>query len=110
VVQIKVTETHKWHISGEITDANPKVPHVDSQRYFEECAKKRKQQREQADEGQIEKKVEYKIIEEKVLMKVRPDQFIIHLLGMLLLALGTYATLKALSGRASVSQEFPLTL
>lgn len=30
-------------------------------------------------------------------MKARPEQFVLHLLGMLLVILGTYATLRALS-------------
>lgn len=33
-VKIKVTETHKWHISGFITDVNPDIPEAPAD-YFE---------------------------------------------------------------------------
>ena len=43
VVKIKVTETHKWHISGHIIDANPTIPHVEAAAYFAECERVRKE-------------------------------------------------------------------
>jgi hypothetical protein len=43
VVKVKVTETHKWHISGHITDASPSIPHpVSDEQYFREREEKRK--------------------------------------------------------------------
>jgi hypothetical protein len=64
VVKIKVTETHKWHISGHIIDANPTVPHVEASEYFAECERVR---RERAiEEGEAKPEVQVKVIEEKV--------------------------------------------
>ena len=37
VIEVKITETHKWHISGFITNVAPKVPHPASNAaYFAE--------------------------------------------------------------------------
>lgn len=41
VVEVKVTETHKWHVTGHIVNASPKIPHVDSATYFAEKQKER---------------------------------------------------------------------
>mgnify|MGYP006893286104 CR=1 FL=1 len=41
-VKIKVTETHKWHVSGFIIDANPPAPQVPAD-YFEKLDKDRKE-------------------------------------------------------------------
>jgi hypothetical protein len=49
VVKVKVTETHKWHITGHITDANPEILHVDSAQYFAECEKKRQEREAESD-------------------------------------------------------------
>lgn len=35
-VKVKVTETHKWHIAGEITDRNPKLGDEKVEGYFNE--------------------------------------------------------------------------
>jgi hypothetical protein len=102
VVLIKVTETHKWHISGSIVDAHPSIPHVDSEKYFRERAEARAKATSKSEE-ELQSKTEVRIIEEKVLLKVRPEQFVLHLLGMLLVMLGTYATLKALNTQTSSS-------
>lgn len=67
VVEVRVTETHKWHVSGEITNAMPKVPHVEASVYFEEKAKARKEVKE---EETVKERVEVKIVEERVTMKV----------------------------------------
>ena len=40
-VKILVTETHKWHISGKIIDANPKPIEVEDD-YFEKLEMERK--------------------------------------------------------------------
>ncbi len=37
VIEIKVTETHKWHISGHVTNASPVIPHplnISTEEYF----------------------------------------------------------------------------
>jgi len=100
VVLVKVTETHKWHVSGYVIDVSPKVPHVDAAVYFAEREKRRK------DEALLEApeatgpKTEIRVIEEKVLMKVAPEHFTLHLLGMLLLALGVYSLLRVVIGGA----------
>jgi hypothetical protein len=103
VVLLKVTETHKWHISGHILNANPKIPHVDSEKYFADCAAKRAQaaQASQDPSSTGGPSVEYKLIEDKVLLKATTEQFALHLIGMLLLALGVYAALKGILGGSS---------
>lgn len=68
VVKIKVTETHKWHITGHIIDANPVIPHVEATSYFAECERNRREKAEQ--EGEIKQKVEVQVVEEKIKIKV----------------------------------------
>jgi hypothetical protein len=100
VVLVRVTETHKWHISGRVINASPQVPHVDSAAYFKERERKRKEEQQETRDPVPE--VEYKIIEEKVLMKASPVHFALHLFGMVLLALGVYGILKAVNGPRTV--------
>jgi hypothetical protein len=96
VVKIKVTETHKWHISGHIIDANPNIPHVEASTYFAECERVRRERAEE--EGEELNKVEVKVIEEKVKIKVPTSQVIIHLAGMAVLTAGVFVTLKGIFG------------
>ena len=52
VIEVKVTETHKWHISGHITNANPKVPQPASNAaYFAEREGQRVRERAEASKG-----------------------------------------------------------
>jgi hypothetical protein len=97
VVLIKVTETHKWHISGHIIDANPAVPHVDASTYFAECERIRRENAAEAapEDSQPEVKV---IIEERVKVKVPTSQLLMHLAGMAALTAGVYVTLKGIFG------------
>jgi hypothetical protein len=65
VIEVKVTETHKWHISGHITNANPKVPHPASNAaYFAERENQRVKERAEASKGTQQPPV--KVREEKV--------------------------------------------
>jgi hypothetical protein len=41
-VKVKITETHKWHVSGFVTDASPKPIEV-GEDYFEKLDKARKE-------------------------------------------------------------------
>ena len=65
VIEVKVTETHKWHISGHIINANPKVPHPASNAaYFAERENQRL--REKAEASKSIQQSTVKVREEKV--------------------------------------------
>lgn len=108
VLLIKVTETHKWHVSGHILDASPKIPHADPTTYFPAKKKEWAAKKQQAGEDIAKAKV--RVIEERIkVIGPSQDQFLLHLIGMLLLSLGVYSLLKGLSHQSlSAAAEVPL--
>jgi hypothetical protein len=101
VVRIRVTETHKWHVTGNLIDVSPKIPHEDVGVYFPRKAKEWAAKNAASGlEEPAKPQAEVRIVEERIRVKAPgKDQFILHLLGMLLLSIGVYALLKGLNPR-----------
>lgn len=109
-VKIKVTGTHKWHISGYIIDACPKPVEVSAD-YFEKLDRERKEKlrKELQDDlaAQKRKELERKLLmEQQTLAATKPDQtkadeimrkaFMVHFAGILVMGVGVYLVLKFL--------------
>ena len=98
VIEVKVTETHKWHISGHITNANPKVPHPASNAaYFAERENQRVKERAEASKGTQQPAV--KVREEKVKVPITNSYLFTHLAGMAALSVGVFLTLRGVFGQ-----------
>jgi len=98
VVEIKVTETHKWHISGYITNATPKVPHPASNAaYFAEREAQRLKVR---GENEVSK-TQVNVKEERVKVPITNTQVFTHLLGMAALTAGVFLTLRGVFGTSA---------
>jgi hypothetical protein len=99
VIEVKITETHKWHISGFITNVAPKVPHPASNvAYFAERESQRL--RERAESAKATSAV-LKVKEERVKVPVTNTQLVTHLLGMAALSAGVFLTLRGIFGGTS---------
>jgi hypothetical protein len=97
VIEVKITETHKWHISGFITNAAPQIPHPASNAvYFAEREAKRANERAEADKAS--KQAAVKVIEERVKVPVTNTQLFTHLAGMAALTVGVFLTLRGVFG------------
>lgn len=97
VVEVKITETHKWHISGYITNATPHIPHpVSNAVYFAEKEAKRAKERAEADKASQQTVV--KVKEERVKVPVTNSQLFTHLAGMAALTVGVFLTLRGVFG------------
>jgi len=116
-VRIKVTETHKWHISGHVIDASP-APVTVSEDYFEKLDAERKERlrKELQQDLAEQKKKELLVLQQKVgggdddkeieaepshceceLAQSRPEAlYYIHLLGMLMVTIGVFSLLNSL--------------
>lgn len=97
-VKIKVTETHKWHISGYIIDAFPKLPEVPAD-YFERLEKERAEKEKQEDNSHLlnAKVVIEEVIEERIMVKNSQSQVMLHFVGMVVLMIGFYGVIKGIT-------------
>ena len=93
---MKITETHKWHIAGYITNAAPVVPHPQANAsYF---AEREAQRRREKAEAAISNNTILRVKEQRVKVPVTNTQLLTHLLGMTALSAGVFLTLSGVLG------------
>jgi hypothetical protein len=97
-----VTETHKWHISGIVTNLNPVIPHPKSNaQYFAECEANRRNREQFEHQGAGKKQ---NVREEIVKVPVTMTQVVTHLAGMAALSVGVFLTLRGIFGSGNASE------
>ena len=97
-VKIKVTSTHKWHISGHIIDANPKPVEVGAD-YFEKLdfQRKEKLRKQLQDDLALQKQRELVLNKPKIEVDSgKNNELYMHLAGMSFIALGVFSLLRQL--------------
>jgi len=98
VIEIRVTETHKWHITGTVTNLNPVIPHIkDNLRYFEECEEERRRRKKREEEGE-ERGERGEVREEIVKVPITMGQVVKQIAGMAALSVGVFLTLRGIFG------------